>query len=268
MATQTQTRMPTAFVPHGGGPWPILRLPGTDATETEALAAYMRSLGEGPRPRALLVVSAHWEAPEFTVNTGSAPGMLYDYGGFPEAAYQLKWPAPGAPDVAEEVRDLLSGAGLDSRENADRGYDHGTFIPLLLAYPEADVPVVQVSLKLGLDPEEHLALGRALAPLRDRGVTILGSGNSYHNLRSFFGNDPRAVAASERFDAWLSEAVASPDRDAQLAKWAEAPDARFCHPREEHLIPLMVAAGAADEPGRVHWRGRAFGKALSAHHFG
>lgn len=261
-------RMPTAFVPHGGGPWPVLPLDGTDPAETKALAAYLRSIADVRRPRALLVISAHWEEAEFTVNTGPAPGMLYDYGGFPAEAYTLRWPAPGAPTVASEVRDLLADAGLDSRTDDARGYDHGTFIPLMLAWPAADVPVVQLSLKRGLDPEAHLALGRALAPLRDRGVYIVGSGNSFHNLRSFFSRSPAAALASERFDAWLAETVASTERDTRLARWAEAPDARFCHPREEHLLPLMVVAGAADEVGRVEWTGTAFGKRVSAHHFG
>ena len=130
MALTSPTRMPTAFVPHGGGPWPILPLRGTDPSETQALADYMRSIADVPRPRALLVVSAHWEAAQVTVNTNPAPGMYYDYGGFPAEAYQLQWPAPGAPDVAEEVRELLAGAGMDSRQDDRRGYDHGTFIPL------------------------------------------------------------------------------------------------------------------------------------------
>jgi len=261
------TRMPTAFVPHGGGPWPVLPLHGADPSERRALADYMRSISHVPIPRALVVVSAHWEAAEFTVNTGAAPGMLYDYSGFPAEAYQLNWPAPGSPAVAEEVRDALADAGIDSREDAHRGYDHGTFIPLMLAWPSAHVPVVQVSLKRGLDVDAHLALGRALAPLRDHGVYIIGSGNSFHNMRAFFSPDPRAAAASEHFDAWLAEAVAAPDRDERLARWAEAPFGRFCHPREEHLIPLMVAAGASGAPGRVAWSGTTFGKRVSAHHF-
>lgn len=263
----TPPRQPTAFVPHGGGPWPLLPLAGADPTEAAALLGYMRSLSDGPAPRALLVVSAHWEAPEFTVTTSAAPGLLYDYSGFPPEAYRLQWPASGAPQLAEQVRDLLAAAGLDSRADPDRGFDHGTFIPLLPAWPSAAVPVVQVSLKHGLDPAIHLALGRALAPLRDHGVRVLGSGNSFHNLRAFFGADPRAALASERFDAWLTQAVAAPDRDERLVRWSEAPDARFCHPREEHLIPLLVAAGASEAPGRVQWTGTMFGKRVSAHQF-
>ena len=268
-------RMPTAFVPHGGGPWPLLSLPGLmPDDEGVRLKAYMESIAElaGATPRALLVVSAHWEADVPTVNTGARPGMLYDYYNFPPAAYELQWPAPGDPELAGEVRHLLEGAGFRTAADADRGYDHGTFIPLLAAYPEADVPVVQLSLQADLDPAAHLAMGRALAPLRDQGVYILGSGNSFHNLRALFRErNAENVAHSHRFDAWLEEAVALPEaeRDARLASWAKAPSAQPSHPREEHLIPLMVAAGAAGEDaGRVAWRGDMAGFRISAHHFG
>jgi aromatic ring-opening dioxygenase catalytic subunit (LigB family) len=266
-------RMPTAFIPHGGGPWPVLELPIMPADETAALAAYMRSIAAAPKttPRALLVVSAHWETPTLTVNTGAAPGMYYDYGGFPDAAYQLKWPAPGDPRLASEVRSLLRGAGFRCDEDPARGYDHGTFIPLMLAYPAADVPVVQLSLRRGLDPAEHLAIGQALAPLRERGVYILGSGNSFHNLRALFGASRRLVPASEAFDRWLAAAVAAPpaERARLLERWDQAPAARECHPREEHLLPLMVVAGAAGgDPGVVSWTGSMAGFRVSAHQFG
>lgn len=266
-------RMPTAFVPHGGGPWPVLRLPMLPDAEAEPLAAYMRSIAAAPpqTPRALVVISAHWEERVVTVNTARAPGMLYDYGGFPEEAYSLKWPAPGAPDVAARAVELLTKAGLPTAENDRRGYDHGTFIPLMLAYPEADVPVVQVSLKHGLDPAEHLALGRALAPLRDEGVYLVGSGNSFHNLPAFFSRDQRLAPAATAFDTWLNETIAldAPQRDARLDAWAQAPDARTSHPREEHLLPLMVVAGAAGgDRGSVTWQGTMGGMKLSAHRFG
>lgn len=264
--------MPTAFVPHGGGPWPVLNLPQLPADETDALAGYMRSIGETPsRPKALLVISAHWEERVATVNTNPAPGMYYDYGGFPDEAYRLKWPAPGAPELAAEVRALLSKAGFQTAENATRGYDHGTFIPLMLAYPAADIPVVQLSLLRGLDPAQHVAMGRALASLRDQGVYIIGSGNSFHNLRALFAHDPRFTPASKHFDKWLEETVQLPaaERAKRLERWLEAPDARTCHPREEHLIPLMVVAGAAEnDVGRVPWSGTMGGLQVSAHHFG
>jgi aromatic ring-opening dioxygenase catalytic subunit (LigB family) len=271
--TETTTSMPTAFIPHGGGPWPVLPMAAMPVDETHSLAAYMRSIAAAPphRPRALLVISAHWETPTLTVNTGAAPGMYYDYGGFPDAAYQLKWPAPGDPELAAEVRALLGKAGLRCDEDRQRGYDHGTFVPLMLAYPQADVPVVQLSLRRGLDPAEHLAIGQALAPLREQSVYLLGSGNSFHNLRALFGGDRRLVSASEQFDGWLANAVVAPpaERTRLLERWADAPMARDCHPREEHLLPLMVVAGAAgQDAGAVTWMGSMGGFRISAHQFG
>src|SRR5690606_9423175 len=152
------------------------------------------------------------------------------------------------------VRELLSAAGLPAAEDADRGYDHGVFVPLKLALPDADIPVVQLSLRRDLDPEAHLAAGRALRPLRDEGVLIVGSGMSWHNMRGF---SPQFTAASERFDSWLAEAVAEPaTRDDALRRWDDAPFARQAHPREEHLAPLFIAAGAAQgEHGRQAFAG-------------
>jgi aromatic ring-opening dioxygenase catalytic subunit (LigB family) len=195
--------------------------------------------------------------------------MLYDYYGFPEASYHLTWPAPGDPKLAARVRELLGGAGFKTAEDAHRGYDHGTFVPFKLTWPEADVPVVQLSLIDGLDPQEHLKMGRALAPLRDEGVFILGSGNTFHNMRGF--RDPSARDGAAQFDAWLQKAVTAPpgERDAKLADWESAPYARFAHPREEHLVPLMFAAGAAGEDrGAVSWSGTFMGVAGSGFNFG
>jgi aromatic ring-opening dioxygenase catalytic subunit (LigB family) len=167
------------------------------------------------------------------------------------------------------VRTLLGEAGIDAAADATRGYDHGTFVPLKLTYPEADVPVVQLSLKEGLDPEEHIAIGRALAPLRDDGVFIVASGMTFHNLRAF--RDPRAAPVSEAFDAWLRESLVldAGARNDRLAHWTSAPAARAAHPREEHLIPLMVAAGAAGEDrAEVAFNDTFTGLRLSAYHFG
>lgn len=266
----TDARMPVAYIPHGGGPWPFVEI-GMDRGEHDALAAYLRGLAALPpaKPKALLVVSAHWEERVPTVMTAAAPPMFYDYYGFPAGAYELKWPAPGAPQLATRTQQLLGAAGFETASDASRGFDHGTFVPLMLTYPNADVPTLQLSLVAGLDPAQHLALGRALAPLRDEGVLIVGSGMSYHNMRGF--NDPRAAAHAQAFDAWLADAVASPaaERDAALARWADAPSARASHPREEHLLPLMVVAGAAQgDRGHAAFRGRVFGKDVSAYHFG
>jgi aromatic ring-opening dioxygenase catalytic subunit (LigB family) len=267
-------RWPTIFICHGGGPWPFMDQGEVGRPDLwGALDVYLRGLDAslGARPKAALVVSGHWEEAAPTVNAGARPPMLYDYYGFPPHTYELDYPAPGAPDLAAEVRGLLEGAGIVSGEETARGYDHGVFIPLMLVYPQADVPILQLSLKAGLDPSAHLALGRALAPLRDRDVLIVGSGLSFHNLRALFVADPRAIAAAEAFDAWLVAAceAALEMRDAALARWAEAPAARFCHPREEHLLPLMVAAGAAgqDMGARVYAE-RVLGKPMSGFQFG
>ena len=263
-------KMPVAFVPHGGGPWPFVEM-GLPPDEVAALKGYLQSVRSLPAktPRALLVVSAHWEEPLPTLMTSERPPMLYDYYGFPPESYRLTWPAPGDPSLAAEVSALLEQAGLGSASDATRGFDHGTFVPLKVTYPDADVPAIQLSLIRGLDPAQHLAMGRALAPLRDRDVFIIGSGMTFHNLRAF--GDPSAVASSEAFDEWLREVMRRhPGARAHgLTAWSRAPAARFAHPREEHLIPLMVATGAAgDDSATLAYNGTFGGTRLSAYHFG
>jgi aromatic ring-opening dioxygenase catalytic subunit (LigB family) len=262
--------MPVVFVPHGGGPWPFVEM-GLPPGDVATLTRYLRSVRDVPPepPRALLVVSAHWEAPVPTLMTAERPPMLYDYYGFPPESYTLTWPAPGSPALASRVRGLLGDAGIDSAADATRGYDHGTFVPLKLTYPNAEVPAVQLSLREGLDAAEHIALGRALVPLRDEGVFIVASGMTFHNLRAF--RDPRAAPASELFDAWLRESLVldAAARNDRLTHWDSAPAARAAHPREEHLIPLMVAAGAAgDDRAVVAFNDTFTGIRLSAYHFG
>jgi aromatic ring-opening dioxygenase catalytic subunit (LigB family) len=203
------------------------------------------------------------------VSSAAQPPMLYDYGGFPPETYRVVWPAPGDPTLAARVRALLAEAGLPSGDDPARGFDHGTFVPMAVAWPRADVPTVQLSLVRGLDPDLHLRIGRALAPLRDEGVLIVASGMSYHDMRGFF--TASGAAASEAFDAWLRGTVALPgsERDAALRAWATAPAARACHPREEHLLPLMVAAGAAGEDvGVVPFSERMLGVRVSAARWG
>src|SRR5450432_2997622 len=270
MTTPAQARMPVVFLPHGGGPWPFVDVGLGARGELDALAAYLKSVADVPaaRPKALLVISAHWEEAVPTVMSAAQPPMLYDYYGFPPESYEITWPAPGEPALAARVRELLSAAGIASAENTQRGFDHGTFVPLKLAYPKADVPTVQLSLKRGLDPAEHLALGRALAPLRDEGVFIVGSGMTFHNLRAF---GPQSRVAAEQFDGWLRGAASlePSSRDRLLTDWAQAPAARQAHPREEHLIPLMVIAGAAGtDRGQLAYNGKILDLRLSAYHFG
>ena len=268
--TQAPPRLPVVYLPHGGGPWPFVRLGLGSGAEQDALRAYLESVRDLPPtpPRALLVISAHWEEPQPTVMSGARPPLLFDYYGFPPESYTLTWPAPGAPELAKRVQQLLGAAGIEARDNAERGFDHGTFVPLKLTYPDAQIPTLQLSLKAGLDPSEHLAIGRALAPLRDEGVFIIGSGMSYHNMRGF---GPQGRASSATFDAWLRAATtaAPPVREQQLRNWALAPAARAAHPREEHLLPLMVVAGAAgSDPGRVAFHGTFLSTEISAHAFG
>jgi aromatic ring-opening dioxygenase catalytic subunit (LigB family) len=267
--TQRGQRMPVVYLPHGGGPWPFVDL-GLDRGEMDRLLAYLRSLRTLPAtaPRALLVISAHWEERVPTVMTAERPPMLYDYRGFPPASYEITWPAPGDPTLAARVRELLGQAGFETAADGARGYDHGTFVPLKVAYPEADIPAVQLSLLRSLDPGEHLRMGRALAPLRDEGVLILGSGMSFHNLRAF--RDQRVRPAADAFDAWLRETALLEwqERDRRLAEWAQAPSARTVHPREEHLLPLMVVAGAAGEDrGTIPYSESYMGMPITAVHF-
>ena len=264
-------RTPVVYLPHGGGPWPFVDVGFGERGELDALASYLRSIRQVPPtpPKAVLVVSAHWEEPQPTVMTSERPPMLYDYYGFPPEAYTITWPAPGHPAVAARARALLDAAGFRSASDAARGFDHGAFVPLKLAYPDADMPTVQLSLKRGLDPEEHLAMGRALAPLRDEGVYIVGSGMTFHNLRAF--GSPQARPVSEEFDRWLRDAATQPqaERDRRLAQWSKAPSARAAHPREEHLLPLMVVAGAAGaDRATVAYGGTLTGIRLSAYHYG
>jgi len=245
-----------------------------DPAPYDRLEAWLAQVGrefEG-QIRAILVISAHWEEKEPTVHFGAAPGMLYDYGGFPDFTYRLKWPAPGAPDVAARTEELLRAGGFHPGRELERGYDHGTFVPLMVAFPRAQIPTAQLSLVRGLDPETHLRLGRALEPLRDEGVLIVGSGMSYHNMRGFGSRDPRVAQVARQFDDWLNEAVAHPDpeeRNRRLAAWAQAPGGLECHPRSEHLITLFVAAGAAGaDLGRAVYRDELMGVAISGHRFG
>jgi aromatic ring-opening dioxygenase catalytic subunit (LigB family) len=263
-------RMPVVYLPHGGGPWPFVDM-GFDRAEIAALSGYLASIRSvaGAPPQALLVISAHWEEKVPTVMSAARPPILYDYYGFPPASYEITWPAPGDPALAARVRTLVEEAGFSSAEDTKRGFDHGTFIPLKLTFPDADVPTLQLSMLSSLDPAEHLRLGRAIAKLRDEGVLIVGSGMSYHNMRGF--RDGRGRAVSEAFDKWLGDAVVqgAAERDRLLSHWVDAPGARAAHPREEHLLPLMVVAGAAgNDPGAVAWNGSFMGVRLSGVHFG
>jgi len=254
LPTTPVRKMPTFFIPHGGGPCFFMDWNPPD-TWTRMGAFLQHLAGTLPsRPKAILLVSGHWDAAQFTVGSGAQPPLIYDYTGFPPHTYQLRYDAPGQPALAERVRSLLGEAGLANAEDPHRGFDHGVFIPLKMVFPEADIPVVTLSVRADLDPAAHIAAGNALASLRDEDVLIVGSGMSFHNMRGY--GDPRFGPVSDRFDDWLTQAVENNDpaaRNQALIDWAKAPAARECHPpgKEEHLIPLMVAAGAA-----MHGKGR------------
>ncbi|MDB5746754.1 MAG: dioxygenase [Massilia sp.] len=265
------THLPTYFVSHGGGPWPWLKNEyGAAYDKLEASLVDMRRQ-LATRPKAVLVVTSHWETPQFMVSSSSAPGMIYDYGGFPPHTYQVRYPAPGDPGLARRVAGLLNGAGHPAALDPERGFDHGSFSMLYPVYPEADMPTVQLSLRADLDPLAHIEAGRALAPLREEGVLIIGSGLSFHNLRQF---GPAGREASHAFDGWLQHtllALAPDERQAALLRWSEAPMARAAHPREEHLLPLMVVLGAAEKENAscVYHEDAFFGSlAVSSFRFG
>lgn len=272
--TESLKIQPSIFLPHGGGPCFFMDWtwgPADTWRPAEEFLSHLAASLPEP-PRAMVVVSGHWEEQAFTVGANPNPALIYDYYGFPEHTYQLTWPAPGAPQLAAEVAHALEEAGLPTAIDPQRGLDHGIFVPLKVAFPQAEIPVVPLSLKVerdgSFDPALHLAAGRALRQLREQGVLIVGSGMSFHNLRAYLRE--ATVAPARAFDRWLTESVEVPSsqRDAQLAAWENAPFARFVHPREEHLLPLMVAAGAGgDKAGRRIFADEPMGAALSAYRF-
>jgi 4,5-DOPA dioxygenase extradiol len=239
------------FIPHGGGPLPLMDNPGY-----ARLSAALRELGpilQGAA--AIIVVTAHWETARPCLTNASRPGMLYDYYGFPEQAYQITYPAPGAPALAKSVAQALAAAGLEAEFDDERGFDHGTFVPMALMRPEADIPILQMSVLASLDPAQHISMGAALAPLLADNIVLIGSGFSFHNLKALQGRldeqeAQQGQSLAKEFHDYLDHAVcASELRDEErkqlLVNWEKAPGARFCQPREEHLLPLHVCYGAA-----------------------
>ena len=262
----TTATQPSLYIPHGGGPCFFMPDPGG---VWRGMEHYLRTLPERlpEPPRAILIVSGHWETRGFAFTGGERPGLIFDYYNFPPHTYELTYPAPGAPWLAERAAGLLRAAGLQAAVDGERGFDHGVFIPMKVSFPDADVPIVEMSIDASYDPALHLRAGEALAALREEGVLIIGSGMSFHNLRAF--RDPRAEGPSRLFDQWLtSAALAAPaERADLLTRWEEAPYARGCHPREDHLVPLMVAAGASGTAGRQDYGELVMGTAISGYSF-
>lgn len=259
----TSARMPALYLPHGGGP--SFFMTGERKQMYQPMEDFLRGIAAGlpARPAAILIVTAHWEAAVPSFTGAARPELIYDYYGFPEHTYALQYPAPGQPTLAARAAGLLQQAGCMAKVEADYGWDHGVFIPLKVMFADADIPVVAMSLQASLDPALHCAMGEVLRPLRDEGVLIVGSGMSYHNLRNFQGG----AADSLQFDAWLDQALSgsAARRTEALQGWSLAPGGRASHPREEHLLPLMVASGAgSDAPARKMWQGAVGATRVSA----
>ena len=239
------SRLPTLFLSHGSP------MNGIEQTRSsDGWAALARKL---PKPRAILMASAHWETAVPMLSGNVKPETIHDFGGFPEALHQVHYPAPGAPELATEAVTLLRNAGITAGVNGFRGLDHGAWVPLRWMYPDADVPVVQISLQPELGTARHVALGRALAPLASNGVLIIGSGHATHNLGDWMANPRRSVALryAQTFAEWLHQRLLAGDTDALIGYRDEAPEAARAHPSEEHFLPLLVAWGAAGESARA-----------------
>ncbi len=240
-------RLRALFLSHGGGPLPLLG----DAAHAEMVACLTTIAATIERPSAILVVSAHWEEQQPTVTAGANPSLLYDYSGFPNESYEIQYPCPGDPPLACAIAAALAEAGIEARLTTTRGLDHGLFVPLKIMFPAAEIPCVQLSLLRSLDPAQHLALGRALQGLADPGLLLIGSGFSFHNMKAFFTPDTaESKAMNGAFENWLLDTcsnrqLAEQERSQRLLHWQDAPFARYCHPREEHLLPLHVCYGYA-----------------------
>ncbi len=253
------------YLSHGGGPLPLLG----DESHT-AMIAFMQHLpGKIRKPDSVITVSAHWEEDQASVLSNPSPPMLYDYFGFPDEAYAVNYPAPGNPELAERIVSELGKRGIPAIKEPDRGFDHGLFIPMILMYPKADIPVIQLSLIRGLDPSAHLALGKALQFLKGENILLIGSGFSFHNMQAFsWKGGHGADEANDSFQNWLINTctgdLSEESRLNNLENWESAPAARYCHPREEHLLPLMVCQAYAGSRAGLAFNDYILGKRSAA----
>jgi len=255
------------FIPHGGGPLPLLNEPGH--------AAMGRFLRDFPatitKPDAIVVISAHWEEPVISITAAASPPLLFDYSGFPAETYEYRYGVPGQPELAERVRGLLQDADIDARLDHQRGFDHGMFVPLMLMYPEADIPCIEISLAASLDAAEHVRIGQALGALKEENMLILGSGFSFHNMQALMSkNDDSIDQCNQEFEAWLTQtccdqSLSEKEREKRLVEWVLAPHARYCHPREEHLLPLQVCYGVGQSAARPVFQDKVAGFSTSAY---
>ncbi len=254
------------FIPHGAGPLPLLGDKGH-----ESLVSFLKGLTPTlGKPSAILVISAHWEESIVTITNGKTPALIYDYYGFPDEAYKIQYPASGAPILAEKIYHLLQQGGIEARLDSRRGFDHGLFVPLKIMFPEATIPCVQLSLVNNLNPETHIKIGNALSELRKENVLIIGSGFSFHNIKAFFSQTMGTPdQKNEAFEHWLidtctNDKISANERETRLIEWRNAPFAKYCHPREEHLLPLHVCLGLSNLNAKLVFDGEVAGKKACA----
>lgn len=263
MKSTAKNEAPVLYIPHGGGPLPLL-----GDKSHQGMVNFLQQIPQSlNHPEAIVVISAHWEEDVVTITSNANPPLFFDYYGFPEEAYQIQYPAPGQPQLALTIHHMLQQHDISARMDEKRGLDHGVFIPLKLMYPDATIPVVQISLLKNLDPTDHIEIGKALGELRKQNILVLGSGFSFHNMQAFFAqqnsqqDDPHNTA----FQQWLietcsDETLGQAERTERLAHWENAPFARYCHPREEHLLPLHVCFGMTGSPAKLPFYDRVSGK--------
>jgi len=258
------------FIPHGGGPLLLLNEPGH-----AAMSRFLRAFPDTiTRPAAIIVISAHWEEPVISITAAASPTLLFDYSGFPAETYEYEYPAPGHPELAGHVQGLLQADGIEARLDHQRGFDHGMFVPLMMMYPEADIPCIQVSLSTSLDAAEHVRIGQALGGLKSEDLLILGSGFSFHNMQALMSKRDKVVdQRNQEFETWLAQTCSDPgmseaEREARLVGWELAPHARYCHPREEHLLPLQVCYGIGQSAATTVFQEPVAGYIASAYQWG
>jgi aromatic ring-opening dioxygenase catalytic subunit (LigB family) len=255
------------YLTHGGGPLPLLGEP----SHRELVDFLTEIPATLIAPNAILVISAHWEEAVPTITSSRAPDLLFDYYGFPDESYTISYPAPGAPELAGMIHQLFLEQGLAANLDNQRGFDHGVFIPLKIMYPKANIPCIQVSLQNNLLPQDHLQLGQVLSRLRKENLLVIGSGSSFHNLRAFREHSTESSRqANEAFEQWLAETLiddrlTKEEREERLRQWEQAPAARYCHPREEHLLPLHVCYGIAARPAARMYAMEVMGRKVSAY---
>lgn len=240
------------YLSHGGGPMPLL-----NEKSHRKMIDFMKQLAQKiKKPDAIIVFSAHWEEKIPTVIGSSNPGLYYDYYGFPEKTYNLSYQIPGNLNLVEELVNIFKLHDVAINIDSTRGFDHGVFIPLMLMYPKGNIPTIQISLIKGLDPKKHLELGNVIKDLKKKNVLVIGSGFSFHNMNAFsWSDDDQIDEKNDTFQEYLiqycTEEKYLNKRDETLIAWDKIPFARYCHPREEHLLPLHVCLGMTDKPGKL-----------------